>query len=319
MTRIWKWLTIAAVGGPIAVLGGMLSFGTSGAPGPLQSIASPFKSVDFSDLPPLQMLAVLPASPIAYRRYGAPKARDVVIALHGSTGSSSSLHVLANALAAADMVVYAPDLRGHGATGSRGDVDYLGQPDDDMQKFASFVKAAHPMARISLIGFSLGGGFALRTAGGGNSGLFDRTFLLAPALGGQAPTMKRGDDPWARPHILRIIALTILNRIGIAAFNGLEAIAYAVPPGSEKAQTGSYSYRLLYSLLPRDYGAALKAASKPLSVIVGERDELFDFKQFEPAVRPYRPDVLITVVPGIDHIHLTLDPAALAVLVEALR
>ena len=188
-----------------------------------------------------------------------------------------------------------------------------------MRQFATFVKTSHPKARLTLVGFSLGGGFALRTAGGANGALFDRTVLMAPALGGQAPTMKRGDDPWARPHIPRIIALSILNRLGVTALNGLEAIRYAVPPGSEQAQAGTYSYRLLYSLFPADYGASLKAAPKPLTLIVGERDELFDVKQFEPAVRPYRADVPIIVVPGVDHIHLSLDPAALAALVTALR
>ena len=38
-------------------------------------------------------------------------------------------------MSAEGIPVYAPDIRGHGQTGVRGDIDYAGQLDDDMADF----------------------------------------------------------------------------------------------------------------------------------------------------------------------------------------
>ena len=205
----------------LAGLAGVLAFGTAKAPPEMSSISGPFKSIDFSDLPKLERLLVAGTSPIAYRRYGPIDASEIAIALHGSTASSSSLHVFAKALASNGIAIYAPDLRGHGETGKRGDVDYAGQPDDDLRVLIMHVRSVHPKARLTLAGFSLGGGLALRNAGNANGALIDASLLLAPMLGPGAPTMKRGDDEsWARPHIPRLVVLSLLNRLGIRIFDG---------------------------------------------------------------------------------------------------
>ena len=47
-----------------------------------------------------------------------------------------------------------------------------------------------PSAPLTLIGHSAGGGFALRVAGSPIQNLFERTILLAPYLGYDAPTNK---------------------------------------------------------------------------------------------------------------------------------
>jgi non-heme chloroperoxidase len=317
--RFLRRMLVALIVLPLIVLGGMLVFGTGSRPLVLDSVNSPFLQVNFGDLPAAQMLDVRPATAISYRAYGPEVADEVVIAIHGSTASSRSLHPLSKALAATGIAVYAPDLRGHGATGQKGDVDYLGQPDDDFRNFANFVRAKHPRARLTLIGFSIGGGFVLRTTGGKSGELIDRAILLAPAFGGQAPTMRRADDPWATPHVPRIIALTLLNRVGVHAFDGLEAIAYAVPAGSEKFLTGQYSFRLLRSLMPVDYGLALKSTNKPIKILVGSNDELFDPAKFESAVRPFRSDVPITIVSGVNHVQLTTEPAGINAILAAMN
>ncbi|MBL8590943.1 MAG: alpha/beta fold hydrolase, partial [Methylobacteriaceae bacterium] len=230
-----------------------------------------------------------------------------------------SLHPLARALAANGVMVYAPDIRGHGDTGRRGDVDFVGQPEQDVARLLREAKSRHPAARLTLAGFSLGGGLALRVAGGRDGAIADRTLLLAPMLGPRAPTARGGDDPWARPHLPRIIALSILNRLGVGAFDHLEAIAYAVPTGSERTQTGRYSWRLLRSLMPADYAADLAAAPRPVHVLVGADDQLFHADRYAPAVRAARPDARVDIVPGVDHIGLTLTPAGHAAIAAALR
>ena len=299
---------------------GVLAFGTATPPPELSSISTPFKSIDFSDAPALAILKAENGTAISYRRYGPLDATNTLIALHGSSATSLSLHVFSKTLAVEKIAVYVPDLRGHGDTGRRGDVDYIGQPDDDLTSLIRHVRSAHPAARLTLAGFSLGGGLALRNAGNANGNSIDRTVLLTPALGNGAPTMRpQGDDGWARAHVPRIVALTILNRLGIHFFDGLEAITFAVAPGTEKIQTRSYSWRLLKSLFPDDYRKSFASATKPMQIFVGEKDELFLAAQFEPTVRQVRGDVSVTIIPGIDHVNLTLDPRALAIIVAALR
>jgi non-heme chloroperoxidase len=317
--RLMTRVPLAGLGLIVSGFAAALAFGTAPAPAELKSISSPFKSVDFSKLPPLQQLAVPHGRPIAYRQYGAADARDVVLALHGSTASSASLHPLATALISAGMAVYVPDVRGHGATGTRGDLDYAGQLDDDMIRLSEFIAKAHPDARRTLLGFSIGGGLALKTAAGRAGANYARTVLMAPALGRHAETQRIGGDAWASPYIGRIIATSLLNRAGIHAFDGLPAIQFAVPANSEAIQTAEYSHRLLYGLMPEDHRPLLRNLRMPVTVLIAENDELFSNVAFEPAVRPSRPDAKIVQVSGSDHIGLTVLPQALDALVRELR
>ena len=70
--------------------------------------------------------------------------------------------------------------------------------------------------------------------------------------------------------------------------------------------------------MPVDYGLALKTANKPLKILVGSNDELFDPAKFEIAVRPFRSDVPITIVPGVNHVQLTTEPAGISAILAAI-
>ena len=60
-------------------------------------------------------------------QYPLPTGR-VAILIHGSSGSSgNAIHVLSTALAAHGVESYAVDIRGHGSSGTRGDIRYVGQ------------------------------------------------------------------------------------------------------------------------------------------------------------------------------------------------
>jgi alpha-beta hydrolase superfamily lysophospholipase len=101
-------------------------------------------------------------------------------------------------LAVANFVVAAPDMRGHGASGTRGDIAYDGQLDDDISDLLVELRRQHPGAHFSLLGFSAGGGFALRVAAKLNSD-FVRVVLLSPYLGYDAPST-RGREPRYPAH-----------------------------------------------------------------------------------------------------------------------
>jgi non-heme chloroperoxidase len=309
--------------GVVAALAGMIAFGTSDPPKPLASIGNPFKSVDFSDLPAEETVAARHGSPISFRHWDPPNPSTperVVIAIHGSSASSSSLHPLAKALQAEGFFVYAPDIRGHGATGQRGDIDYAGQLDDDLDDLVAAVKARHPNARLALLGFSSGGGFALHTAAAPLGIAFSRIVLISPFLGPRAPTVRpEGANTWAKAFVPRILALLLLERAGVHAFEHLPVLAFAVLPEQAKFLTTTYSLLLMQAFGTTDYEADLRNAKAPLAVVVGGNDELFEPSRFAPTIQAIRPNTPVTIVPGLDHIAMTLDPRAVPAIVAALR
>jgi non-heme chloroperoxidase len=321
MMLLYKLLAGAALA-VVAILAAMIAFGTSDPPPSLTSISDPFRTIDFSDLPPIETTPARKGSPVAFRAYVGGKAQAeperVVIAIHGSSATSASLHALGKALRAQGMSVYVPDIRGHGATGRRGDIDYAGQLDDDLADLVALVRTRHPSARPVLLGLSSGGGYALHAAAALGP-LFDRTILLAPMLGPRAPTVPTAVNAWARPFLPRIIALFVLGRFGIHAFDHLPALAFAIAPGNPAGLTGVYSFRLMQAFGTSDYAADLRTAPRPIAVIVGENDQLFLAKMFAPTVQGVRPDAAVTVLPGLAHIEVSTDPRAIPTIVAAIR
>jgi len=131
----------------------------------MASINDPFSSVDFSDLPPLAKFTTRDGTQLAYRAYPSTTAipnEGSVVLIHGSSATSSSMHPMAKAFSAAGYRVFALDIRGHGASGRKGQIAYIGQLEDDL---ADFMHAVSPPKPVTLAGFSSGGGFAIRIAG----------------------------------------------------------------------------------------------------------------------------------------------------------
>jgi non-heme chloroperoxidase len=321
--KILLIVVFGVIAASAAGLAGMIAFGTAAPPQPLASIGDPFKTVDFGALPRPEQIPARHGSPIVFRHWdtaspGRPE--RVVIAIHGSSASSSSLHPLATALRAGGFTVYAPDIRGHGDTGTRGDIDYANELDDDLADFVAAVKMRHPNAQLALMGFSSGGGFALHAAATPLGAAFARVVLLSPFLGPRAPTVKQGEtNAWANVYLPRLIALAILDRLGIHAFEHLPVIAFAVLPEQAKFLSPTYSFLLVRAFGTADYAADLRNAKVPLAVLVGSNDELFEAKNFAATVDTIRPDTPVVVVPRLDHIGLVLDPRAVPAIAAALR
>ncbi len=310
---------IAAI---VAALAGMLAFGTSGPPVALASLGAPFRKVDFSDLPQPQKLETSHGSPIAYRVWrenpAASDAELMVIAIHGSSAQSASIHPLGKALSAAGIPVYAPDIRGHGDTGSRGDIDYAGELDEDMADFVATVRAKQPNAKLVLIGFSSGGGYALHVAATPLGKMFVRTVMLSPMLGPFALTYNQ-DQKYARPFLPRILALVLLNRIAIHAFDHLTTLLLAIDPARTDILVGHYSWLLMRAFGTGDYASDVRNAQTPLAVVVGEKDELFYADKFATTLNAVKPGIPVTIVPGLSHTALTTDPSAIPAIVAAIR
>jgi alpha-beta hydrolase superfamily lysophospholipase len=192
--RLLRW-TLAVVGVVALLLTAMIATPLAHPP-ELKSISETARAVDRSNMPQLEHFAARDGTQLAYRHYparGLPTGR-VAILVHGSSGSSAAAHALADALAAHGVETFAPDIRGHGGSGTRGDIVYSGQLDDDMADFVALVRKTAPAAPITLLGHSSGAGFALRIASSPIRDQFARTVLLAPYFGydaaGRAPTCR---------------------------------------------------------------------------------------------------------------------------------
>jgi len=292
-------------------------FGGPGEPPPMSSISDPFKKVDFSDLPGLSHFTARDGAKLAFRAYPAMSdaIKGSVVLVHGSSATSSSMHAMAKGFAAAGYATYALDIRGHGGSGLKGHIAYIGQLEDDLEDFVRATKLAQPS---TLIGFSSGGGFVLRFASSARQKLFANYLLLSPYISQDAPTSRPSSGGWVSVGVPRIIALAILDGFGVRAFNDLPVIRFAVTEENKGLLTPQYSFALAQNFQPeRDYQASIRAITQPVRILVGQNDQLFYAEKFASVFQTAGKDVPVTILPGIDHIALTLDPVAIQAAITA--
>lgn len=275
---------------------------------------------NFGELPRFQTLKARDGAPLNYRLYPGPADRAVVL-VHGSTGTDASMMKVAQALQAAGASVYAISLRGHGGSGTRnGDVSYIGQLEDDLADLLEGLGLDKTGVRRTLAGFSAGGGFVLRVAGGRHSRLFDDYLAISPFIAADSPTNRPGSGGWAGVALPRIVALSVLDGIGLPWFQSLPAIHFATDAKADDRRTPVYSFRLMANLqLGRDWKAVLGSIAAPTTIVIGDADELFVARQFQPLLQAINPRIGLAVVPGESHLGMIADPPALAAITVAWR
>jgi alpha-beta hydrolase superfamily lysophospholipase len=310
---IWS-LAIAGFG--MLVLGGMIAWPLRQPP-ELASISDSRKWIDFATLPKPERWQARDGTELAYRHYVAhtPAADRIAIVVHGSSGSSrSAIHALSVALAARGVESFAVDIRGHGSSGTRGDIRYAGQLEDDLADLVADIRKTRPTASLTLIGHSSGGGFALRVAGSPIQNLFARTVLLAPYLGYDAPSTRPDSGGWASPDIPRFIGLSVLRRLGLPWAESLPTVAFAVAPDSAKILNPNYSYRLMVNFAAsRDFRQDLAAAGRPVAIFAGGADELMLSAKYQEAVGNR---ATVRIIEGINHMGIVGDPASVSVIAD---
>jgi pimeloyl-ACP methyl ester carboxylesterase len=275
---------------------------------------------NFAELPKPQTVKARDGAPLNYRLYSGRTDR-VIVLVHGSSGTDSSMLKLAQALQAAGATVYAISLRGHGGSGTvNGDVSYVGQLDDDLADLVKGLGLDKPGIRRTLVGFSSGGGFVLRMAGGKQAGLFNDYLAISPYIGQDAPTNKPDSGGWAGVAVPRIIALSLLDGFGLPWFQGLPAVHFATDAKASNSRTPVYSFRLAGSLqLGRDWRGVLARISAPTEIVIGANDELFNADQFKPMLQTVNPRIGVTIVPNETHLGMIADPPATAAIAAAWR
>jgi non-heme chloroperoxidase len=267
---------------------------------------------DYSGLPEQQSVLTRDGTSLALRSYEA-EAQAAVLMLHGSSAEGRYFHPMARFLSGRGRAaVYVPDLRGHGNSGGRrGDVDYIGQLEDDVEDLLAAIRKRRPGVRLVLLGHSSGGGLAVRFAGGRRAPLVDGYVLLAPFLGATAPTSRPASGGWADVDVPRVIELATRAAKGDTTGQDRVVLRFRKP---ESARTGrevlEYSFRMMVSYAPRqDLASDLSAITRPLLVLVGERDESFIPENYAPTISPHVTGTF-QILSGLTHFGVVMSPSA---------
>ena len=278
-------VALACVGG-LFVLGLVTAFVLVASPPP--QLSPPTDVFDFTslrkapseiDVPNWRRYPARDGEQLAYRIYDSTADR-ILIFIHGSSYHGAGYHALASAISlggAAKVVL--PNLRGHYQSGRhRGDVEYVGQFEDDLDDLIKFLRTEHHDGPITLGGHSSGGGLAIRFAGGPHAQDVSSYLLLAPIIP-RSPAVKGGTaGGWANLYSAALRAPCAQcdrhSRLQRAFDRRLQQAGEILGTATE---TLSYSYRLNVSYHPRNnYQADLRALPEHTLVLIGANDAAVD-------------------------------------------
>lgn len=256
----------------------------------------------------LQTFSARDGQLLSYAHYPSDTALNLIL-LHGSGYHGAYLAPLARFLSSRGTAnVYVMNIRGHYQSGRvRGDIDYIGQLEDDIADFIAQLRQADPKARFVIGGHSSGGALAIRFTASRYGASVDNVLALAPILGHRAPTALESSGGWAHISLPRIIGLSMLNTAGIHARDHLETISFNLPEEYRNGtETLGYSWRLMTNFnLHDDFKADLTALPQTAMTLVGRDDEAMNAEAF-----PYLFNEIgkpVEVIDGADHFSLILD------------
>ena len=173
---------------------------------------------------------------------------------------------------------------------------------------------------VAAHGDTLKAAFLSRFASDPRQTLFNNYLLLSPFLSQDAPTQRKNSGGWVSVGMPQIVAIAVLNRVGVTLFNDLPVTAFAVQDADRAVLTAQYSYALAQNFRPRpEYAADIAAVRQPMAVLVGQGDEAFHADRFAAVFAAGSPPLPVTVLPGLGHITVTLDPVAHRAAIAAVR
>lgn len=235
----------------------------------------------------------------------------------GDLQFTSLATTLANRLGVADVFTF--DMRGHGQNPlHRGDINYVGQPTDDL---ADLIRATSAPGDVIVIGgHSAGAAVAARLAAAPGQAKFSGLLLLAPVLSPDFAANKPELGGWALPLKGRVAALKLQNALGIHWSDQEVAVQYAVPKAVWEGPLGfsvtsDYTWRFVRSLqLPSADGSELASVRVPYLAVVGSDDEVIDATKLEPAMKSFNKRGETAVVPQETHFGIVNSQQTLAII-----
>lgn len=271
---------------------------------------------DYSGIPDLSYYRARDNYHLPYRYYPS-SSNKLIIILHGSAYHSRYFYHLSKELSKQGVAqIVSPDLRGHGNNPARrGDVDYIGQLDDDLDDLVQFCLNKYQAKKIIMAGHSSGGGLALRLAGDHKRVQADAYLLLAPYFAHDAPTINPASG-WAKPHLFKVILANILNGIGLHWLDHATTVSFNMPEQyRDGSETLSYSHALISSYTPLDHRADLANISKKTLIIVGEHDEAMLAHAYQETL-PVNENIEFEILPHVTHIGIVTDDSAITAMAQ---
>ena len=267
--------------------------------------------INETTLPERQKYATPEAAFPHYRRYDAEDADTVLVLLHTAGFDSRTLQPVARAISSTGAAhVVTPDLRGHGPNPEvRGDVDYIGQLEEDLRDLLNNLEKAYPDAKVVIGGHGTGGGVAVRFASSSLGTLADGYLLLAPYLGRDVSTTRRALGGWANFYGDRIVMLRVLTGFGMESYADMTTVEFDIPESVwDGTETVEHTYRLMVSYTPEE-GDISDMAAVPCLTVAGTADETANPEAYEPLFAD-RVDAEVTLLDGASHLDLVVDDVA---------
>ncbi len=145
MSVFWLLVWLLAAAGVVAIGIFLMLRAPLEPPPQLASIGEGAMRIDSEGLPGLSRFQARDGTWLAYRLHPSNRASDrIAILAHGSAGSSAQMNGVARALANVGITAVGFDFRGHGASGTRGDVAYSGQLDEDLADLIDELRKSEP-------------------------------------------------------------------------------------------------------------------------------------------------------------------------------
>ena len=164
-----------------------------------------------------------------WRPTGAPRA--VVLALHGMNDSRDAWEYPAPAFVAADIALFSPDLRGFGATSTRGlwpGTDGLAA---DARVMVRLLRARYPRTRLILMAESMGAATLMVLASEPDPPPVDGYVLIAPAVWGRSKmSFLMRASLWIADNLVPGMTLTGRGFVKVTATDNKEALRLSTDP-----------------------------------------------------------------------------------------
>jgi alpha-beta hydrolase superfamily lysophospholipase len=230
-------------------------------------------------LAPPQSLPATDGIRLFYRRYYPAAPRAAVLFYHGGGAhSGAGYQYIGNGLQTHfDMVVYTPDIRGHGLSeGPRGDAPNPKQIWEDITSCVKQIRADYPHLPLFLGGHSSGAGLALNYASQQDHQLVTGYIFLSPQLGYKSKTDRPAQSaPFAKVDTSAFAAYSIS---GGKAHGHDYAVKFNYPVELLKADPGmvpAITVNMSLALTPFSPQNQFGALDRSFGLWIGSEDELF--------------------------------------------
>lgn len=248
------------------------------------------------ELPIPETLTASDGVRLSYRRYAPGAPRAAVLFYHGGGAhSGAGYQYLGSGLQTQfDVVVYMPDIRGHGDSGGdRGDTPNSKQVWTDISTFIKHIRAEHPQLPLFLGGHSSGAGLILNYANQPSFEPVDHYIFLSPEFGFRSKTARPSlPKPFAKVNIPAFIINAISGGLFCGHFYAVRLNYPAELLASDKGLVASYTVNMANALTPSKPHQQFTNLDRAFGMWIGTDDELISpsmvlaFADLAASVRP---------------------------------